>query len=222
MPAGRAVALAVELAGWLVALAAITVNLGQPSHASISLAAGAALCLGTALRPERRYLLWAGLALAEAALCVLLASHGIRAPEPYTTPAALILIGFGWQRSRRQPPPSSWVAYGPGLAILLLPSLVAAWTDHGWVRPLILGLAAAAVTLAGARSRLQAPALLGAAVVILDAGRQLAPAVAHLTADLPRWLPIAAIGLVLLALGARYEARLRNLRKLRAYLRRMH
>ena len=222
IPAGRTVALAVELAGWLIALAAITVNLGQPSHASISLAAGAALCLGTALRPERRYLLWAGLTLAEAALCVLLASRGIRAPEPYATPAALILIGFGWQRSRGKPQLSSWVTYGPGLALLLLPSLAAAWPDHGWIRPLILGLAAAAVTLTGARSRLQAPALLGAAVVILDAGRQLAPAVAHLTRDLPRWIPIAAIGLVLLALGARFEARLRNLRELRAYLRRMH
>ena len=38
---------------------------------------------------------------------------------------------------------------------------------------------------------------------------------------LPRWVPIAVIGLVLLAVGATYEARLRDLGRLRTALGRM-
>jgi len=37
----------------------------------------------------------------------------------------------------------------------------------------------------------------------------------------PRWVPIAVIGVLLLAVGATYEARLRDLRKLRTALSRL-
>jgi hypothetical protein len=116
---------------------------------------------------------------------------------------------------------SSWLAYGPGLALLLLPSLVAVWLLPGWARPLALGAAAAGIALAGGRARLIAPLLIGGAVAILDAGHELAPAVAQLAGMLPRWVPIAVIGLVLLAVGATYEARLRDLGRLRAALGKM-
>ena len=132
-----------------------------------------------------------------------------------------MLLAAGWRRSRRSPRLSSWACYGPGLALLLLPSLVAVWLLPGWARPLMLGLAAAGITLTGARARLLAPLLLGAAAVVLDAGHELAPAVQQLAGMLPRWVPIAVIGLVLLAVGATYEACLRDLGLLRTALGRM-
>jgi len=213
--------LAIELAGWTAAVAAAALGLRGPGHASVVLTVTGTLCLCVALRPGRRFLLWPGLAQGEAALCAWLLSAGVHAPEPYTLPAAAVLLAAGWRRSRRSPGLSSWICYGPGLALLLLPSLVAVWLLPGWARPLLLGLAAAGVALAGGRARLLAPLLLGAGTVVLDAGHELAPAVRQLAAMLPHWVPIAVIGLVLLAVGATYEARLRDLGRLRAALGRM-
>jgi len=77
------------------------------------------------------------------------------------------------------------------------------------------------VALAGVRSRLQAPLLLGVAVAVLAAGREIAPWLDRLAGMLPGWVPIAAIGMILLGAGATYEARLRDLRRLRAALSRL-
>ncbi len=213
--------LAIEMAGWAAAVVAAAPGLREPSHASVVLTVTGTLCLCVALRPGRRFLLWPGLAQGEAALCAWLVSAGVHAPEPYTVPAAAVLLAAGWRRSRRSPRLSSWACYGPGLALLLPPGLVAVWLLPGWARPLVLGLAAAGITLAGGRARLLAPLLLGGAAVVLDAGHELAPAVQQLAGMLPRWVPIAVIGLVLLAVGATYEARLRDLGRLRAALGRM-
>jgi hypothetical protein len=172
-------------------------------------------CLGTAYLvfawrcPAVRAVM-AGLSAAafEAAWCVGLAVLGVTVVEAYTIPAAVIALAFGWRLS------ASWPAFGPGLALLLLPSLIATWHGHGWIRPTLLGIAAVAVTLIGARQRLQAPLVLGAVVSITDAGYQLAPA-AELA---PGWVPIAICGSVLLWAGATYEARLRNLASIRRTL----
>jgi hypothetical protein len=181
-----------------------------------------------AIRPSRRRALWVGLALCEAAWCVWLATVGVRTPEPYTLPVAAAGLAIGWRVDRNRPDTRSWLCYGPGLALLLLPSLVAVWSgpgwqnigwqDAGWIRPSLLGLVAVAVAVVGARQRLQAPLLLGLAVAVLDAGRELAPAVRSLVGLLPGWVPIAILGAALLWAGATYEARLRNLGSLRRSL----
>jgi hypothetical protein len=92
------------------------------------------------------------------------------------------------------------------------------WTNPGWIRPALLGVVAAAVALAGARTRKQAPLVIGIVVVTTDAGRALAPAVSLLVDAVPSWIPIAALGAVLLWAGATYEARLRNLGAIRSSL----
>jgi hypothetical protein len=216
-----AISLVAEVTGWIVAAAAVMPALASPAHASpaqagIALAAAGLLCLAVALRADRRAWLWAGLALGEAVLCIWLAAAGVHGPEPYCVPAAAVLIAAGWHHGRGRPQAGSWVSYGPGLTVLLLPSLAAAWPDHGWARPLLLGLAAAAVTVAGGRARLRAPLLLGALVAIVDAGHQVAPAVGRLAVLMPRWFPIAVTGVILLAVGATYESRLRDLTRLRS------
>jgi hypothetical protein len=210
-----AVSRAIEVTGWLTIVAGMGQCLSRSGPASLALAVAGLICVGVAARADRHPVLGVGLALCEAAWCVCLAAAGVSAPEPYTVPAAAALIGYGLYQARRNPLPSSWLTYGPGLALLLVPSLAEVWQSHGWIRPLLLGLAAVGVTLSGARVRLQAPLLIGAAVAALDAGHALAPAILRLASALPSWLPIAVTGAILLWSGATYEARLRNLSRLR-------
>ena len=77
------------------------------------------------------------------------------------------------------------------------------------------------VTLVGARLRLQAPLVLGGTVLALVGLHELAPHVVQVFDALPRWAPPALAGLLLLAVGATYEQRLRDARRVRESLGRM-
>ncbi len=215
---GTATGLAVEVAGWLAAAAGVIGCLGRPWTASAAMAIAGITGLGVAVRPERRVVLWPGLTLCYAAWCTGLAAGAVSVPEPYSVPAGLIAIAAAWRASRSEPRPHSWLAYGPGLALLLLPSLVVAWLEAGWIRPVLTGLAAIGIAVAGARTRTQAPLLTGTAVTVLVAGRALAPDVMRLVHAMPGWVPVAAGGAVLLWAGATYEVRLRNLQAIRRSL----
>jgi hypothetical protein len=81
----------------------------------------------------------------------------------------------------------------------------------------VLCLASTGLALAGARARLQAPLVLGVTVAVLAAARELAPVASRLNG----WIYVAALGLLLLGAGATYEARIRDLRRLGAALRRL-
>jgi hypothetical protein len=214
-------AIAIEAAAWLAVVVGTGQCLSRPGPASAALAISGLLCIGVAIRASRRAARWVGLGLCEAAWVVWLLAAGVGAPEPYTVPAAVAGIAYSWHLARSRPQLTSWWTFGPGLALLLLPSLTAVWTGAGWIRPLALGLVAAAITLIGARLRFQAPLLLGATVAAVDAGHELAPAIRRLTEAVPTWVPIAVTGVVLLWAGATYEARLRNLSTLRKVVREM-
>ncbi|NUR41172.1 MAG: hypothetical protein HOV73_13930, partial [Streptomyces sp.] len=56
----------------------------------------------------------------------------------------------------------------------------------------------------------------------LDALHELAPYIVQVTDALPRWVPPALAGLLLLALGATYEQRIRDVRRLRNKLGNLH
>ncbi|MFC8509127.1 SCO7613 C-terminal domain-containing membrane protein [Streptomyces sp. NPDC057411] len=216
------VAVAVEGAGAAVALCALGLTGGRPALLALALALGGVLAAATAVRPERRPVSsWVAAALFLLAAWVRLAVWEVTTPEAYTLPVTVPALVVGVLRRRRDPQASSWTAYGPGLAATLLPSLLAAWTDPGWLRPLLLGLGALVVTLLGARYRLQALLLLGGAVLALDGLHELAPYVVQVVGALPRWLPPALAGALLLAVGATYEQRLRDARRLRERLGRM-
>ncbi|MCJ1679531.1 hypothetical protein MTF65_19730 [Streptomyces sp. APSN-46.1] len=188
---------------------------------ALTMALAGVVCAGAAVRADRRSLGWAAGVLFVAATWVRLASAGVDVPEAYTLPVTLPALVVGFLRRREDPAASSWAAYGPGLAATLLPSLFAAWGDGHWLRPLLLGTAALAVTLAGAHRRLQAPLLLGGATLAAVALHELAPYVVQVVDALPRWLPPALAGLLLLAVGATYEKRLRDARRLRSALGRL-
>ncbi|MFC7217504.1 SCO7613 C-terminal domain-containing membrane protein [Streptomyces polyrhachis] len=212
---------ALEASGATAGALALTLAAGNTGWLSGALAVGGVIAAGAALRPQRRWAAYVSAALFLAAQWTRLAAWGVDTPEAYTLPASLAALAAGALRCRREPQTGSWAAYGPGLAFTLLPSLVAAWADPHWQRPLLLGLAALALTLAGARSRLQAPLLLGGAVLALDVLHELAPYVVQVAGVLPRWMPPAAVGALLLAVGATYEQRLREARRVREALGRM-
>ncbi|WP_436789314.1 DUF2157 domain-containing protein [Yinghuangia sp. YIM S10712] len=146
---------------------------------------------------------WAGLGVA-----------GVAVAEAYTLPpGVLLLAGGGWLR-RRRPELGSWPAFGVGLAAVLVPSLPLAVADEALLRPALLGAAAIASLVAGARFRLQAPLVMGAGVLSAVAVFQLSAPVVAAYEALPRWAVLAGAGLLLIVLGAGYERRLRNLTRL--------
>lgn len=216
------VALPVELAGALGALVAVGLAVPEAPFLALVLALCGVLAAGAAVRPERRPVAgYLAAVLFVAATWVRLAASEVSAPEAYTLPVTVPALVVGVLRRRKDPEASSWTAYGPGLAATLLPSLAVAWTDPDWQRPLLLGLAALVITLLGAKYRLQALLLLGGSVLAVVALHELAPYVVQVAGALPRWLPPALAGLLLLAVGATYEQRLRDARKLRDVVGRM-
>ncbi|MEU7024718.1 hypothetical protein ABZ990_29340 [Streptomyces sp. NPDC046203] len=212
----------VEATGAGVGLCGLAAASARPELLALGLALGGTVAAATALRSARRPLAsWVAAVLFVSATWVRLALWEVVAPEAYALPPAALALVVGVVRRRRDPEASSWVAYGPGLTAALVPSLCAAWADPSWVRPLLLGLAALVVTLLGARFRLRAPLLLGGAVLVLNGLHELAPYVVQVVGALPRWLPPALAGGLLLAVGATYEQRLRDARRLRDRLGRM-
>ena len=165
-----------------------------------------------AVREDHRWG-WVSGVLLTASSWVRLAEADVTAPEAYTVPPALLLLGVGWLQRRRHPAHSSWRAYGPGLTLALVPSLLRAVTDSGELRPLLLGLAALVVLALGVGRRLQAPLLVGGAVLGIDAFVQLAPYLVAAYDAVPRWVTIGAVGLLLVGAGATYERRVQDLRR---------
>ncbi|MFE7903028.1 SCO7613 C-terminal domain-containing membrane protein [Streptomyces sp. NPDC057424] len=211
----------VEAVGIALGLFAVALAVTDPPMLALVLALCGVIAAGTALRAGRHPVGYAATALFVLAAWVRLAAWDVGTPEAYTLPVTVPALLVGVLRRRRDPQASSWSAYGPGLAATLVPSLVAAWSDPHWTRPLLLGTAALLVTLLGARHHLRAPLVLGGSVLALVTLHELAPYVVQVTGALPRWAPPALAGLLLLALGATYEQRIRDVRRVREVLGRM-
>jgi hypothetical protein len=221
---GGGVSRAVERTGYALGGFALllTATATAPGRLAFALAVAGVAMLGVALRPDRRRA--ASVASTALLICsswIRLALSGVGTPEAYTLTVAVAALVIGVLHRGRFPEAGSWTAYGPGLGLGLLPSLPAVWADGGWLRPLLLGSAALAVTVLGGRLRLQCPLVLGGGALLLVGVHELAPAVVQVFGLLPRWVPLASAGLLLLVLGATYEQRLRDARRLRASLGRL-
>ncbi|MEV6176526.1 hypothetical protein [Streptomyces sp. NPDC052015] len=212
----------VEVTGVVAGLLAVGLAVTDPPMLALVLGLCGVITGTAAVRADRRPAGYAAGVLFLLATWVRLAAWDVTTPEAYTLPVTVAALVVGVRRRRREPRTSSWTAYGPGLAATFLPSLAAVWGDPQWTRPLLLGAAALLVTLLGARHRLQAPLALGASVLALDALHELAPYIAQVVGVLPRWVPPALAGLLLLALGATYEQRMRDARRVREVLGRLN
>jgi hypothetical protein len=213
MPTRRPVRGAVQVVAGLAAGPALALAALDGDRLWVALLATGLGLAVVATTPQRHQLGWAaGLVLA-ASSWVRLADAQVDAPEAYTVPAGVALLVVGALRRRRDPAYGSWAAYGSGLSLILVPSLLRAVTDAGDLRPLLLAVVAAGVLAAGVARRLQAPLVLGAAVLATDALVQLAPYLAAAYDAVPRWVTIGVLGLALLGAGATYEQRVRDLRR---------
>jgi len=218
---GSSLTVPVEVAGAAAGLLAIGLTVTDPRMLALVLALCGVIAAGTAVRQDRRPVGYAAAALFVLATWVRLAAWDVGSPEAYTLAVTVPALLVGAIRRRKDTEVSSWTAYGPGLSVTLVPSLLAAWGDAHWLRPLLLGAAALLITLMGARHRLQAPLVLGGTVLALDTLHELAPYIVQVVDALPRWVPPALAGLLLLALGATYEQRIRDARRVREVLGRM-
>jgi len=214
--------------GWAVqaaahggAVVALLLTAGSARHAAaVCTLWGVALGVRALVRDAagRRVHVVAAAAAEVGGWWLLLAAEEVAVVEAYTIPAAAVALLAGWLARRSRTDLTSWTAYGPALAAALLPTLASVLTGEGEpLRRLLLGAAALGVVLAGARARLQAPVVAGGSVLTLVALHEMA-----LVWDLlPRWIPLAAAGLLLLALATTLERRRRDLARVRSALTRM-
>ena len=202
-----------ELTTVVPAVLAVVLAPSLPSLAMTLTIIGTALAAVAVLNGDRRPVSWLGVAVLGCATLIRVVAE-VRAPELYTLPAALLLLGAGLWRLRTDPESDSLGALGSGLTLALLPSLLLALGDPISVRGVLVGAAGVATLVLGVRERLCTPLLVGAGTTALLALRELQP----LSEAVPRWVSLALLGLGLLAVGITWESRLRNLRAAGRYL----
>ena len=170
-------------------------RLAQALLVSGGLAVGAGMVTGNGIVGH------AGGAVALAGLWIHLTVEGVTASEAFVAPVALQLVAAGWQLRRRAEPPSSWVAFGPAVALLGGAGLAERLAGGGAWHSLVVGAVGVAAVAAGGWWRLAGPLLLGTgllvAVTVLESLTMLA--------GIPTWAWLAAGGTVLLATGVALE-----------------
>ena len=146
-----------------------------------------------------------------AAYLLLTARGAVSGLEYYTVPPSLLLLGIGLWLLRRDPARGSWAALGPALAVGFAPSLALSFGPDGEpLRRVLVGAAALAVLLLAASRRWQAPLVIGAAALAALSVNEMV----LLWSLVPKWIPLAVGGAVLIVAGATLEQRRRDLARL--------
>jgi hypothetical protein len=129
-----------------------------------------------------------------------------------TVPIAGALLVTGGIRLARSAHGGSWQWLAPGVLVLLLPSLAATFSEQPVWRLVGLGAACVALVVIGALGRLQAPLVLGSAVVLVHATRTFAPQLVAVY-QLTEWWVWAVIGgALIIFVAVTFERRMRNVR----------
>lgn len=144
---------------------------------------------------------------------VVLVSGEVDPFDVVTAPIGVALLGAGAFRMRHSPALGSWPALGPGLAVLLVPPIIADFVDPELWRVVAVGVVSAVVVVIGAAWRLQAPLLFGGAVLLVHAVSQLWPWITWLYEAVWWWLWLGIAGVIFVALAATYERQLRLARR---------
>ncbi|WP_442923422.1 SCO7613 C-terminal domain-containing membrane protein [Microbacterium sp. JZ31] len=148
---------------------------------------------------------WIAAAAAAAFFVLTTLALGLRPVELLTVPPALGLFALGALRMRRVAGARSWPAVGPGLALLLIPSLLHDLGPSALWRVVALGVVAVALVVVGALGRLQAPLVLGSAVAVVHGVAQLWPWISTAYTVVPWWLWAGLAGALLIYIAVRYE-----------------
>ncbi|WP_426571882.1 SCO7613 C-terminal domain-containing membrane protein [Aquihabitans sp. McL0605] len=213
-PVSQAMSTSIELTSLLAYLAAFAAVVELDSMPSLSLVLATGV-LGFGLHAARPHRRLAGLAAGVEALAfvwIQLGSAHVTTVEAYSLPLALLLLAAGLVGERlaraNRHEVGSWVTYGPALVVALAPTVWLSFTQPGAVRPLVALVAGAVVLVGGVASGRRALVDVGAATVILLGLHQIAPVVG----SMPNWATIGATGVLLLAVGATFEQRRRDLK----------
>lgn len=137
-------------------------------------------------------------------LRVLVATDYSGPVEVYTLSAAVAVAFVTYLVTRASSSHfPSILTMGPTIALVLWPSAILAWTgdELGWRIwvALILSAIALVVGVMFRRAGLLVPGLIGIVLVTL-------PVFLQVVSDLPAWLPLSVVGLILVGIGARFEA----------------
>ncbi len=204
------------VAAVLHVVAAVAVaGTGDGTLTTVVFAVGAATAAVHALRPGRRAAAVGAAVEALVLAWLRLAWAHVAVPEAYTLPVAGVLLAAAvaaWRAGVTRDLPS-WTVHGPWLVAAVAPTALIALDDPGFVRPLGGLVAGVAVLVAGAVTRTRAAVDVGAVTVAALGLHQLSPVVAAL----PNWSTLGTCGLVLLAVGATFEQRRRDLGILRTH-----
>jgi hypothetical protein len=160
-----------------------------------------------------RVLALAALVVGGIVAAVLFATRAADPMETVTVPIAAALLVVGARRLARDASAGSMRHLTPGLLVLLVPPLLADLAPSPAWRIVGLGVLALATLLAGARLRLRAPFLVGAVVLLVHALAQLWPWIRVASATVPWWAWAGIGGIVLIAVAARYERRIRDVKE---------
>ncbi|RIJ61893.1 hypothetical protein DZG02_04570, partial [Clavibacter lycopersici] len=163
-----------------------------------------------------RVLAVAALVIGGLVAAVLVVTGAADPVETVTVPIAAALLVVGGRRLVRDAASGSMRHLGPGLLVLLVPPLLADLGPSPAWRIVGLGVLALATLLAGARLRLRAPFLIGAAVLLVHAVAQLWPWIRIASTTVPWWAWAGVGGMVLIAVAARYEQRIRDVKEVAA------
>lgn len=165
---------------------------------------------------------WVGLGFAAVTALVGIAVGALDPIEFGTLPVASALIVGGMLRLARNPLARSWPQLGPGILVMLVPSLIATATatatatSGGEDRPLWrlvgLGVLAVATLVVGVVRRLQAPFVLGVLVALTHGIATFSTEIRIVYQAIPGYYWLAAGGALLIVLAARYEKRIKNLK----------
>jgi hypothetical protein len=161
---------------------------------------------------------WLAAATGLGAVVAWLAHAGVILLEAYTMTIGMAAIIAGAVVRRAHPNTSSWIAFGPGLVLLLGPSLVVALGTGPMLRSCWVVVVSVAAVAVGAGAALKAPLVLGTAPLAILAIDALRPA----AADVPKWIPIGVAGALILWIGATFERRMATVRRLNSAYRRLN
>ncbi|OUD94084.1 hypothetical protein CMMCAS05_04740 [Clavibacter michiganensis subsp. michiganensis] len=159
-----------------------------------------------------RVLALAGLVVGGLVAAILVVAGAADPVETVTVPIAVALLVVGARRLIRDATAGSTQHLSPGLLVLLVPPLLADLGPSPAWRIVGLGVLALATLLTGARLRLRAPFLIGAGVLLVHAVAQLWPWIREASTTVPWWAWAGIGGVVLIAVAARYERRIRDVK----------
>lgn len=195
----------------VAALTMAAVAVASLDALSLVVAVATVVAGASALRPTRRGLWIVAVAGTVVLTWLRLGQAAVGAVEAYSLPlaAGLLLVG---SVSGRRAGRSSWERAGAALVAAVGPTTVVALLGADVARTVAAVAVGVALVIWGAAGRQQAPLAVGSIAVAALALRHLGP----VAAELPRYLVFAVAGIVLVATGATFEQRRRDLRQARS------